>query len=471
MDECKVHFRDVCRGLTSRKPRLSVYSTVTGATETTFDSVYWWRNARQPVRFHQAVAAAASDGHNTFVEVSPSPTLIKTMRDMLDKENPERCVVSTVEPSDEVLSATTAMATLWARAGAVDLKRIAPDHALGRRQELPSFPWIPQRLWRETYENAFIRVQKRASRLLGHRLPGNRPVWLLTTDSKHFPMIGHHIFNGLPLFPASGFLEMMYVAARELSDGAPVALENVEIFAGLFLNSVDQRIQFRTEHSRSGNTIEVWSRLDGTSDSWTRHCLCTIAIPRNMLTESNWGMVQELMETEKQSYSGDLIYRVFAIGQFEYKQNLRMIQEFWRTRNEIVARIDAGHVDDMDNYWMHPSVLDACLHPLDLNRDVLFGIDSIHYTFVPVRIGRIEVPRRMAGDNFMVHVRKRSDSLRYSTADLTIYDDANRPIVQMDNVESLGVETPGDRSGVGFDRYSHTIDWITEANLDEVLSI
>jgi len=175
-------------------------------------------------------------------------------------------------------------------------------------------------------------------------------------------MIGHHIFNGSPLFPASGFLEMMYAAAHHISDGSPVALENIEIFSGLFLGSEEQSIQFRIEHSLVGNRIEIWSRLDGRSERWTRNCLCTIATPRRLFPGGTWEMIEHFMDRETQSYPGDLIYQIFAIGQFEYKQQLRMIQEYRRTRNEIVATIDAGSINDQHHYTMHPSILDACLH-------------------------------------------------------------------------------------------------------------
>ncbi|AEW92432.1 MULTISPECIES: type I polyketide synthase [Streptomycetaceae] len=39
-----------------------------------FDAGYWAANLRRPVRFSQAVTAAAEDGHRVFVEVSPHPT-------------------------------------------------------------------------------------------------------------------------------------------------------------------------------------------------------------------------------------------------------------------------------------------------------------------------------------------------------------------------------------------------------------
>jgi len=54
-------------------PELTLYSTVDpGAVP---DAEYWWRNVREPTRFGDALARLAEDGHDTFVEIGPHPTL------------------------------------------------------------------------------------------------------------------------------------------------------------------------------------------------------------------------------------------------------------------------------------------------------------------------------------------------------------------------------------------------------------
>ncbi|MFD4029428.1 beta-ketoacyl synthase N-terminal-like domain-containing protein [Streptomyces sp. NPDC058637] len=47
------------------------------------DAEYWVANLRRPVRFTQAVRAAAEDGHRVFVEVSPHPTQLHPLTDTL----------------------------------------------------------------------------------------------------------------------------------------------------------------------------------------------------------------------------------------------------------------------------------------------------------------------------------------------------------------------------------------------------
>lgn len=66
-------------------PRCPRYSTVLDDPRSAAgcDTGYWVANLRQPVRFEQAVRAAAEDGHRVFVEVSPHPTQAHPLTDTL----------------------------------------------------------------------------------------------------------------------------------------------------------------------------------------------------------------------------------------------------------------------------------------------------------------------------------------------------------------------------------------------------
>ncbi|MFI6013452.1 3-oxoacyl-ACP reductase FabG [Streptomyces sp. NPDC051243] len=63
-----------------RTPRIPLYSTVTPGRETPMDARYWVDNLRRPVLLTDAVRAAARDGHEVFVEVSPHPVLVGPVR-------------------------------------------------------------------------------------------------------------------------------------------------------------------------------------------------------------------------------------------------------------------------------------------------------------------------------------------------------------------------------------------------------
>src|SRR5271165_2994142 len=71
--------------LAPKQPTMPIITTTYDHTHTstpTFDADYWVANLRQPVRFSQAITAAADD-HTTFIEISPHPMLTHTITDTL----------------------------------------------------------------------------------------------------------------------------------------------------------------------------------------------------------------------------------------------------------------------------------------------------------------------------------------------------------------------------------------------------
>ena len=47
------------------------------------DADYWYRNLREPVRFHDGVAGLLAQGEHTFIELSPHPVLAPAITDTL----------------------------------------------------------------------------------------------------------------------------------------------------------------------------------------------------------------------------------------------------------------------------------------------------------------------------------------------------------------------------------------------------
>ena len=69
----------------ARPGTLPFLSTVTGAGSTAqaLGAAYWWRNIREPVRFADAVQAAADLGCRAFVEIGPRPILLNSITETL----------------------------------------------------------------------------------------------------------------------------------------------------------------------------------------------------------------------------------------------------------------------------------------------------------------------------------------------------------------------------------------------------
>jgi len=134
-----------------KTPECRVYTTVrpeprAGAI---FDTDYWLRNLRDPVRFQQAVTAAAEDGYRVFVEVSPHPTQLYPMNETLRAAGvTDALVVPTLRrDTDEAVAFRLSLAALLLR-GAID-PAVARQtlHAGARIVDPPTARWRHRRFW------------------------------------------------------------------------------------------------------------------------------------------------------------------------------------------------------------------------------------------------------------------------------------------------------------------------------------
>ncbi|MGE0216906.1 SDR family NAD(P)-dependent oxidoreductase, partial [Mycolicibacterium sp.] len=143
MDPVLPDIRAALAGIEPKAPTLPLLSTVIeGATDTTplLDADYWVANVRRPVRFRQAIEAAAED-HGTFVEVSPHSTLGQPVREIL-ADRPGHHTIGTLarDADDTVTFRTNLNATHTSRPPAT-------PHGAEPHLALPTTPWRRTRHW------------------------------------------------------------------------------------------------------------------------------------------------------------------------------------------------------------------------------------------------------------------------------------------------------------------------------------
>ena len=131
-------------------PRCRRYSTVLDDPRETAppDTAYWAANLRNPVRFTQAVHAAAEDGHRVFIEVAPHATQLHPLTETLRASGAEdSLVVPTLRrDTDDALTFRTSLATLLVHGvrTARPRERLHPE---GRIVDVPPPRWRHRRFW------------------------------------------------------------------------------------------------------------------------------------------------------------------------------------------------------------------------------------------------------------------------------------------------------------------------------------
>ncbi|WP_204803191.1 type I polyketide synthase [Mycobacterium riyadhense] len=133
--------------------RIPLYSTVGDAFSvdpldtTKMDAEYWYRNLREPVRFHDSVLDRLAAGECTFVELSPHPVLAPAITDTLAQAagRTQSAVIITLHrdrPDQDSLA--TAFAQLHSHGHSPSWSALYP-HA--RTVGLPTYPFEHRRYW------------------------------------------------------------------------------------------------------------------------------------------------------------------------------------------------------------------------------------------------------------------------------------------------------------------------------------
>ncbi len=152
MDPMLPGLADVLRQVRMREPRVPFASGRTGQwikPEEAVDPAYWTGQAREPVRFGDAVGVLAESGVGVLLEVGPGHTLAT-----LARQNPAAESATAVpalrapdQEADDREHLLRAVGLAWAGGGRVDWARL---HGAGRRRvELPPYPFQGGRYWIE----------------------------------------------------------------------------------------------------------------------------------------------------------------------------------------------------------------------------------------------------------------------------------------------------------------------------------
>ncbi|GHF96250.1 MULTISPECIES: type I polyketide synthase [Amycolatopsis] len=345
-------FRAAVAGLTPATPGIRCYSSVHDDPPA-FDVEYWAANLRRPVRFSQALAAAAADGHTVFVEISPHPVALAAI---------DQSGVLGLPSASRRIDERTAFLTSLARLHVLGHPGVLAARPQTPPVELPGPVWRHERFWpRRTVRTGG------AHPLLGVHIedPGGGHLWRGDIGTAVLPWLADHTVRAVPVFPATGFLELALAAAGpggrvhdlELQEVLPLG-EHTEVTTTL-----------------RGTELSVHTR----TGSWVRHA--TARIGTGGTPSAPFG------ETTGEPVD---VYRALAeLGQFYGPafRGLRRVVAAPGRASASIAQPDADH----SAYVLHPALADACLHALAA------AVGEADALYLPLSIGEVVVagdPRR-----------------------------------------------------------------------------
>ncbi|WP_117210213.1 type I polyketide synthase [Allorhizocola rhizosphaerae] len=423
-------------GLSPSPARLPVYSTVLRdpCCETPRDGAYWAANLRRPVRFAQAVTAAAKDGYRLFLEVSPHPVVEQSLNETLESLGVDDAYVTHSlrrhQPERETLYLN--LGRLHCHGADVDWSAMWPGGALA---DLPTTVWQRQPHWapEPVARNAIAPHDPAGHTLLGGwtSVAATSPiqVWQTVLDRHSRPYPGDHQILGTETVPAAVVLNTLLAAAAD--SGITDVLLRVPI-------SVTHAREVQV--IRQGGALRLASRITGEQpdeQGWVTHA--TAAVTPDRFVSGRWAQAPDGRgEPLPNEFVVDRLAAVGVAG-MGLVWTVEQIRR-WEGLLRLVIR-----VGDQPVNWA--PLLDAALSAASV---ALPGRAALR---MPAHIGRVTL-RPDPPVRAIVDVRVTGDD----TVDLLLSDMDGHRLGRLAGVRYAALE-PGADGTTGPRSLVHGIDW------------
>ncbi|MCM3925946.1 acyltransferase domain-containing protein, partial [Frankia sp. AiPs1] len=295
--------------LDPRRPETGFYGTVEDSPRTVpaFDAAYWCANLRRTVRFTDAVAAAAADGHRVFLEISPNPVVARPIADSLAGGSRTPVVLPTLRrDGDGQAEFRIALAAAHCAGVPVDWSVLYPDGVI---VDVPPLVFDRRRHWIDaalpgprtlaatpgrgaatagTTAVAFGAadgpgvVIAGATDTVGSPLPGPhsevpsgpvRHLWRCDVGTAAVGWLADHRVHGRAVLPGAAYCAFALSAAAEVFGGVgpgEVVLTDTAFEELLDLDDHTDALMTATPQDPDRTLIEIFARSDGNENGWSR---------------------------------------------------------------------------------------------------------------------------------------------------------------------------------------------------------
>ncbi|MEV0537528.1 type I polyketide synthase [Kitasatospora sp. NPDC050463] len=416
--------------VTPRSADVPFHSTVTGGPldTTALDAEYWYRNLREQVLLEPVVRGLLDTGTNCLIEIGPHPVLSPGLQESVDAARADAVVLGTLRrdtsgPARLLTSLAEAFAHgLPVRWGAVF------DGTGARRVDLPTYPFERERYWVASTGGA-TDAARFGLDTVDHPLL-DAAVELADDDGAVFtgrlslrshPWLADHEVAGEPLLAGTAFLDLALWAAARTGNGRVAELTIEAPLPVPTDTGVAVRVVVRPAEDPAASSFTLSARQDG-ERSWTRHAAATLTAAGPTGGELPWPAgLEELTEVEDVDLAG--AYERLADGGFAYGPAFQGLRRLRRRGEELFAEVD---VADAAGFGMHPALLDAALHALELRSLADGGTGLLPFSWSGVRL------HRTGATSLRVRLSPAGPGL--ATTALAAYDDNGALVLSADSL-------------------------------------
>ena len=397
MEPMLAEFKQVAQEISYHQPHTELISNVTGqiADASIATADYWCCHIRQPVRFAASMETLQQQGYQHFLECGPKPILLGMGRNCLPGWG---VWLPSLRPDqDDWLLMLQSLAELLMEGVTVDWQGFNQGYCR-RKLPLPTYPFQRENYWLshltmgDSQPNTGRTIARQISLLhplLGQRLhcAVKQPVVVfesqIAANSPHF-LRDHCVFD-TAVFPATGYLEMAFAAAKIL-DCSHLAIADVSIKRALLLSDhefvtlqlivipeAEERYRFEIYSQQTENTES--------ESSWLLHAsgkLCPNSSPSPTLD------LEAAKAQCQREIPIDTCYEAVRSRGVDYGEKFQGMLQLWRGEAASLSRIQLPTAvgTNLREYQFHPALLDSCFQTI---WPLLLELDP-DKTFLPIGI-------------------------------------------------------------------------------------
>lgn len=277
IEEIRAPFAEHLTGLGAETPVVPWYSTVTGEpmTGTVAGPEYWYRNARETVRFAATVERMVADGYRYFVELGAHPSLTAAVQAVAEGTGREVIAVgSLLREEDGPTCLARSQAALYAAGHDLDWPRLVPERG---HVDLPTYAFDERRFWTDSAhrDTGALGLDDIDHPVLGAVVPqpDSEGVTLTGKVSRaQHPWVADHAGPAAVLVPGAALVEWAVRAGDEVD--CPVVRELVLRAPLLVPERASVQIQVVVGGADADNrrTVRIFGRDEQEPDAqWTLH--------------------------------------------------------------------------------------------------------------------------------------------------------------------------------------------------------
>lgn len=453
----------VVSGMTRRTGDISFVSTVVGRrlAGEQLDAAYWKRNLRETVRFADGMKAVLDEGADVFVELNAHPILGLSVKEALD----DGLVVAALRRERSEWEVTVeGLAELYVAGADVNWGEVWQG-TQANYVRLPAYPWQRERYWIEP-RRRLVQRGSVAGDGPGHpffitrvqsSVQPDTHFWEVDLQSDSLAFLKDHRIQDTVVIPASFYVEIALVAARELFGEGEVVLSDVVFPRVLMVHPRRSRkLQLVISHEEGATAkFRISSLLQGTAN-WTLHANGEIRCEREVVSRER-RRPEEIVNRCHQLVSGPDHYDELEKAGLRYGPAFRAVREVFVDGDQCIGRLQVS--DDANG---------SCVVLLDSGFQVLTrlrkGDDDGSDVYLPVGISEVRLTAALPADaGYWGHgALVKNDDAEVET-DLSILTESGSPVLELRGVRARRLAMDDYASSLEISEWFHEIEWIERA--------